>query len=88
MHEQGNDYLPTYLQYQISSTHSNQPRSAMKVLANVSSLQRKHIIEKSIKSIVSRAAARQTLVNLACVGIGKGFSYVLAKVLKRLKSSK
>ena len=52
------------------------------------STQRTKMIHNAVKHIVSRASGRQTLVNLACVGIGKGFSYVLAKVMKRIKSSK
>jgi hypothetical protein len=60
----------------------------MKQLSCAASSSQKKIVQNAISHIVSRAAGRQTLVNLACVGLGKGVSYLFAKVMKRIKSSK
>jgi hypothetical protein len=83
------DYLPSYLQsIMTTKSGSSCPKQLVTALAASSPTSRNQMIQGAIRHIVSRAAGRQTLVNLACVGVGKGFTYVLAKVMKRIKSSK
>lgn len=72
----------------VKTKASSSSSSILKQLSLISPVERSRVVNMAISHIVSRAAGRQTLVNLACVGVGKGASYLLAKVMKRITSKK
>lgn len=76
-------YLPSHLHKTITNSGSAPIFSHLH-----STSSRQAAVRHGISRIVSRASARQTAVNLVCVGFTKGMSYLLEKVKKRIVSAK